>query len=687
VKITVIIISYNVRSYLRQCLNALLQSEVTAELEIIVVDNHSFDNSAEMVSGEYGQVKLITNSHNIGFAAAVNAALEVATGDYLCLLNPDTMIKRDTLSILLNYLENNDNVGIVGCKVLDADGKLQLASRRSFPAPLVVLPKLLGLHRLFPGSKLFGQYNLTHLDPDKIQSVDAVSGACMMFPQRMLEFVGNFDERFFMYFEDTDFCYRVKKAGYKVVYNPGTQIIHYKGESLKHAPFDTVKAFHDSLYKFFQKHSSEFKPWWLFGVLIRFAMLFTKILASLAQRRTAIVSGTLDLLSILTAFSLSILFWYPYHYQTTPDLALYLHHWDLVAVYTGLWFIVANGLTLYKKNHLSYGRALVIAWLTFLLTSALTYMSAVFAYSRAVLLFSSAITGVLVACWRICVQLLYRYGVINIKHKNSLFTRRALILGVDTEARRIGELLYQSPTYDFDLVGYICDDPAQNDQERPDVLGFTDNLSTIIRNNRINEIIIPQRNYSVDRMVSIIQQVSRQTVAFKFVSDGEHNLIGKGIVENLAGVPLLDIEFPLFDRLHLWSKRLFDIVLSAFLIILTSPFHLYFLFSGKKEQRRIWQLNHKFIIVTEYITSVQWLRELPYLLAIFCGWMSFVGSEIVDYSEKDPNILFKPGLTGLSQLKSMRVKKELVRSFDQYYIQNHSLIFDLEILLKTLLRI
>ncbi len=686
-KISAIIVSYNVRNYLRQCLNALMQSEVDADLEIIVVDNHSFDNSVEMLKNEYETVKLIINHKNIGFAAAVNKALRTAVGDYAILLNPDAMIKSDTLSQLVNYLESNKDVGVIGCKVLDADGKLQLASRRNFPAPLVVLPKLLGLHKLFPGSKLFGQYNQTHIDPDKIQEVDAVSGACLMFPRQMLKIVGEFDERFFMYFEDTDFCYRVKQAGYKVIYNPSTQIIHYKGESLKHAPFDTVDVFHESLFKFYRKHSSEFKPWWLFAGLIRTAMKFTKVLAFVMQHRTAIVSVGLDMISIVIAFILSILFWYPYHYQTTPDSALFLHHWDLITVYAIFWLAIANGLKLYKRNHLSYGRALVIAWLTFLLTTALTYMSAVFAYSRAVLLFSSAVAGFGVAAWRIGVQILYRYGVINIKHKNSLFTRRAVILGVDAEAQRIGDLLYQSPTNDFDLVGFICDDLDDCSGDQSEILGFTINLPTLIRNNRINEIIIPQRNYSVDRMVSIIQKVSQQSLAFKFVSDGEHNLIGKGIVENLAGIPLVDIEFPLFDRVHLWSKRLFDILLASMGILLTSPFHLYFILSGKKEQRKIWQLNHKVLTVNEYGARIGWLRELPYQFTILKGEMSFVGSEIVDYSEKDPNILFKPGLTGLSQLKSVRVKKELVRSFDQYYIQNHSLIFDLEILLKTFLRI
>ena len=203
--ISVIIISYNVKSYLRYCIKTVKQSIDIPDLEIIVVDNYSFDNSVIMVKNNFPDVKIITNTENFGYAKAVNQGLKLANGDMICLLNPDTMIKEDTLSVLYKYLINNIDTGIVGCKVLDADGNLQLASRRSFPTITTSFTKYLGLSKLFPKSRYFGQYNQTYIDENIIQKVDAVSGACMMFRKQLIDTIGLMDEQYFIYFEDTDF--------------------------------------------------------------------------------------------------------------------------------------------------------------------------------------------------------------------------------------------------------------------------------------------------------------------------------------------------------------------------------------------------------------------------------------------------------------------------------------------------
>jgi O-antigen biosynthesis protein len=685
--LSVVIVSYNVQSFLKQCLNSIYQSDNIDNFEIIVVDNYSFDNTVKMIKTEYPNVKLVENDKNLGFAKAVNIGVKLSTAKNICLINPDSLIKKDTLDVMLNYLQNNDDVGVVGCKVLDSDGKLQLASRRNFPKPLVALPKLLGLSRLFPKSKLFGQYNQTFVDDSITQEVDAVSGSCMMFPLFIYDKIGGFDERYFMYFEDTDFCFETKNAGYKVVYHPETQIIHYKGESLKHAPFNTIDVFYSAMDKFFKKHSSEFPMWFLMKILLKSAILFRKIGLGIQKYIQSVASVIIDIFLFILSFSFAFIVWFPIKYDADVSFEFVLRHWPMFITYLLYWFLSAGLLKLYRQNYLSYGRSLGVSFLAFLLAAASTYLISVFAYSRAVITLSGFFMAILSTGWRIIVHLMYRFQWMKIFQLTPLFTRYALILGSDNESKRIGDLLVNSPNTDFKLIGFVDDVLNNNNDLNIKFLGRTEDLRGIVESHRINEIIIPEKKYPIDRVIHLIQEMIGYNVTFKFIPDGDHHLIGKGFVENLGGVALVDFELPLFDRIHLVYKRIFDIAVSILAIVLTLPFHVYFYLGTRPFKRNIWGKDESTFNVFEYDTKFQWLRMLPYQFSVLTGKMSFVGSEMVDSSKLNPEILFKPGLTGLSQIRSNGVSKSTHRSFEYYYIQNHSLIFDLEILLKSILRI
>ena len=228
-KVSIIIISYNVRSYLAHAIDAIIKSEYK-ELEIIVVDNNSYDGTCEYLKEHYDNVSsinIITNKENIGFGKAVNQAAKIATGKYFLILNPDTIIEEETISELVDYLYNNKNVGMVGPKILNSDGTLQLACKRSFPTIKVALPKILGVDRIFPNSKWAGKYNLTYLDPEEIHAVDAISGSCMLIREETFKKLNGFDEQFFMFGEDLDLCTRIWENGLEVHYVPKTKIIHY----------------------------------------------------------------------------------------------------------------------------------------------------------------------------------------------------------------------------------------------------------------------------------------------------------------------------------------------------------------------------------------------------------------------------------------------------------------------------
>ncbi len=222
-KVSVLIVSYNVKQYIVHCIDSIKKSKYDGQIEIIVVDNNSFDGSLDKIKKQFTDVLTIQNTKNLGFGKAVNQAAKIAMGDYYLILNPDTIIEESTISTFASYLENNSAVGLAGPKIVNSDGTLQKGCKRSFPTIGVALPKLIGLDKILPNSKWTGRYNLNYLSQDEIHKVDAISGSCMFIRSAIFNKIGGFDERFFMYGEDLDLCYQVHKQGFEVHYLPKTQ--------------------------------------------------------------------------------------------------------------------------------------------------------------------------------------------------------------------------------------------------------------------------------------------------------------------------------------------------------------------------------------------------------------------------------------------------------------------------------
>ncbi len=253
----IVIVNYNTRDRLRDCLKSLAENRgITFATH--VVDNCSTDGSAEMVRAEFPGVHLIASDQNGGYSYANNLGLRAIFAGtpvppYMLLLNPDTVVPPDALAQMIAFMQNNPDIGIAGPKLVMASGKLDLACRRSFPSPELSIYHVLGLTKLFPKSKLFGRYNLTYLDEDQLTEVDSVVGAFMLMRTTALQQVGLLDEIYFMYGEDLDLALRIKRQGWKVVYNPAVTVLHIKRESSK----QSVRAqyeFWRAGYLFYAKH-------------------------------------------------------------------------------------------------------------------------------------------------------------------------------------------------------------------------------------------------------------------------------------------------------------------------------------------------------------------------------------------------------------------------------------------------
>jgi GT2 family glycosyltransferase len=278
-KLSIVIVNYNAEGLLEDCLESVYKETKDISFDMWVVDNNSTDMSIPIIRQHFPQVNLIENKENVGFAKANNQAVAKCTSDYTLLLNPDTLILHNAIEKMVEFMDGDQTVGICGCKVLNEDGTLQLACRRSIPTPGVAFFRLTGLSKLFPNSKIAARYNLTYLNPDNTHEVDAVSGAFLMIRRKVIEDIGVLDERFFMYGEELDWCLRAKKKGWKVMYCPDAEIIHYKGECSKFNHRKAAFEFYRSMYLFHKKHFAEnYNP---FINAIIYAGIFLRALVSL----------------------------------------------------------------------------------------------------------------------------------------------------------------------------------------------------------------------------------------------------------------------------------------------------------------------------------------------------------------------------------------------------------------------
>lgn len=267
-KLSIIIVNYNVSNELKQCLLSVENSLQHIDSEVFVVDNNSSDDSCEMVRQNFPFVKLIENKENVGFAKANNQAIQQSIGEYILLLNPDTIVEPDSFSKMISFADAHQNMGGLGVKMVDGKGKFLPESKRGVPTPFVAFCKMSGLYKLFPKSDTFNHYYLGALSNDEIHEIEILAGACMLLRKSVLDEVGLLDETYFLYGEDVDISYRILLQGFKNYYLPTTQIVHLKGVSTKKNQKESCKAFYTAMEIFVDTHfknsnCSKFSIWFL----------------------------------------------------------------------------------------------------------------------------------------------------------------------------------------------------------------------------------------------------------------------------------------------------------------------------------------------------------------------------------------------------------------------------------------
>lgn len=253
--LSIIIVNFNVKYFLEQCLYSVMKACRNIDAEIFVVDNASTDSSREYLESKFPNVQFKWNTENVGFAKANNSVLPETKGRFVLFLNPDTIIAEDCLELCLSFAAGQNNFGGLGIRMIDGSGEFLKESKRSFPSASATFFKMSGIHSLYPRSRLFSSYYAGHLPPNENHEIDVLAGAFMIINKKALDETGGFDEDFFMYGEDIDLSFRIREAGYKNFYFAGSTIIHFKGESTRLSPL-YISHFYGAMELFVKKHAT-----------------------------------------------------------------------------------------------------------------------------------------------------------------------------------------------------------------------------------------------------------------------------------------------------------------------------------------------------------------------------------------------------------------------------------------------
>ena len=683
ITISVIIVNFNVREFLEQTLLSVKRALKNIPSEIIVIDNASVDDSVQMVRRRFPDVILIENKKNVGFSAANNQGLEIARGQFIVLLNPDTIVQEDTFTKLLDFFENTPDAWAATCKIINPDGTFSIDCRHSIPTPLTAFWKVTGLSRLFPKSKIFGKYNLTYLDENDTYQVEAISGSFMMFRRETVQKVGKLDEDFFMYCEDIDYCYRINQAGGKIYYVPDSQIIHYKGESTKKYNLDYVITFNKSLYKFYKKHYQKryvypFKWLIILGTILRGIMIFIKNNLEIYYP-LLIDLGALNLV-------LFVNFWIRYELRGGFYLRDFFNQYIIINLITSAaFFLSALFFETIKRDRFSVSKIIKATLASFTFVSALTFFFKQFAFSRLVVIVSAVTSIIVMALWRIVLRAVRRKTTSALSR--DYFLKRTVIVGFDQETKKLLQKLQSYVASSIKILGLVAfkREDVGKSLNKISVVTTLKDLPEYIRLNKVDLVIFTTHNLPFREILTTMSRVQKPELEFKMVPDHLEFMIGKSNVERLDALPLVDIEFAYGKPFNKIVKRIFDVSLALFLLIVLLPYHLWNVLTGFKtiQKRTLVGNSAKKILILS--SNKKGLRFTLNLWNILLGKISFVGAPMTGKKEEAPAFDYKPGLTGIVQINQDRITNEEIRqTYEAHYIKNQSLFLDLEILVRQI---
>jgi GT2 family glycosyltransferase len=640
-KLSIVIVNYNVQYFLRNCLLSVIEACKDIEAEIIVVDNRSTDGSVEMLKTHFPEIKCIANTDNLGFSKANNQAIQQAFGEYVLLLNPDTVVEEDTFRRCIEFMDVHRDCGGLGVRMIDGSGTFLPESKRGLPKPNVAFYKIFGLAQLFPKSKKFGQYHLGYLSETETAEIEILSGAYMFLRKSVIDEVGMLDESFFMYGEDIDLSYRIIKGGYKNYYFPEVSIIHYKGESTKKSSVNYVFVFYKAMVIFARKHFSKQRAR-MFSFIINVAIYFRAFIAIIQRfvRKVALPCMDFGILYV-SMFYLKEVYEKKVKYIEGGQFPEDVIGYSLLGM--SVILIMTNGLfgAYRKPNRINkLLRGISAGVLTILIVYALLNESVRFSRMLVLALGLSAFVTLPVS--RVLLTIVGLYKI------QKPVTKKIAIVGNPVEVNRVEQLLKATMM----TAGIVKIDPAEkpNGNYYAGYLGYFNQLWDCCEIHHISEIIFCSKDIRFSSIIAFMAR-RRGKIDYKIAPPESEYIIGSSSNET-AGEYYVVGARSIIQAGNKRKKRGFDLILS-FICLLLSPFILVFFAHPSSLIINLWN--------------------------IFVNRLSFVGLPNT-YRNKNEYRNLKPGVIDLEDVYSKVEQKENQQI--NSYVRNYSVFKDLEIVLK-----
>lgn len=642
-KLSVIIVNYNVKHFLEQCLLSVQQAMQGIEGEVWVADNNSVDGSCKMLRDKFPEVKLIENKKNLGFSAANNQCIALAKGEYVLLLNPDTVVEQDCFSKCIEFMDGHPDAGALGVKMIDGKGHYLPESKRGLPTPWVAFCKMSGLTRIFPHSSFFAAYYQGQLDKEAINEVEILAGAFMFIRKVTLEKTGLLDETFFMYGEDIDLSFRIRQSGFKNYYFPETSIIHYKGESTKRGSLNYVKLFYKAMLIFSQKHFSTGQTK-IFSLLINLAIYLRAFLSVFIRLAALVFYPLIDALIIFAGFAWIIPFWESWQFEKgyyPPNLLYYL-----APACIFVWLIAIKIAGGYRRP-ISAQKVLTGIGVGSLLVLAIySLLDEGIRFSRAIILLGSAWTLITVPLYRLLLSFIPKYFFAF----NGYRPLQLILVANPQEAYRISKLLKDSRTQ-FNILGYVV---PQGTISEVSYLGNFAQIQEIVQLYKPDELVFSGKDIPAGEIIDCMLDLKDEKLNFKIAPDQSMAIIGSNSPYSAGDLYQISAN-PLASGWNLLRKRWFDLKMAGILL-----FFFPFL---------CWAFKNK-------------LRLFRNCVSVFRGRKSWVG-----YAAKtglDSHLpKLKTGIISTCSPRETALSEEEKLEKDRLYAKNYRLLTDLQLVFRN----
>ena len=562
-KLSVIIVNYNVKYFLEVCLHSVWKAARGIDAEVIVIDNNSTDNSCAMVREHFPAVTLIENKDNKGFSKANNQGVAIAKGEYILFLNPDTVMPEDFFSKTIPYMDAHPEAGALGPRLIDGKGQFAPDSKKSFPSLSVAIFKTTGINKLFPRSAYFNKYYAVHVGERQTAPVDVLSGCCMLVRRTAMDKAGGpFDEDYFMYCEDVDLSYRIEKAGYQNIYYPEADLIHYKGESTRKMTLSYVRIFNEALVTFVRKHYSKQQAR-RFVLFINIGIALRAVLGTLKRALKALHMPLFDALVLLLMLWGIKNFWVQEVKNMMPIRPAVVY--VTFPVYIGLWLLslYLNGAYDQPYRALKVSRGMLFGTVAILAYYGL--LPPEYRYSRAIIIFSGLAGTVTLLGLH---EILYRMGILRFIPYDKL-PRKAIIVAEEAAYHETAAILRQVH-YAPELSGRVSPDES-NDT----ALAALPEMKQLLYTTSVNEVIFCINGLSYRQVFREMQHCGKD-YEYKIHLPGSRSFVGSNSSSTSGDLYTIDRRFNLADFSQVRNKRMIDMS-AALLFIALFPISFFLL--------------------------------------------------------------------------------------------------------------